>query len=123
MLNKVKYIGKALALLKVFKSYSLTNKEIADAHDLSSHLADRKEEFKIILAMAKDAINGRYKIGKLNLSVIVGTIIYVLSPLDAISDLIPVVGWVDDVAIIGFALSHLKSEVIKYQKWVSLSSS
>lgn len=119
MLNKLKYFGKALALFKIFKSYSLTNKDIAEADNLSVHLRDRKEEFKIILAMAKDAINGRYKIGKINLGIIVATIVYVISPIDAISDIVPVVGWVDDVAIVGFALGRLKSEVIKYQKWAT----
>jgi len=44
---------------------------------------------------------------------------YVISPLDAIPDLVPVLGWVDDVAIIGYALGRLKSEVIKYQKWIA----
>lgn len=119
ILNKLKYIGKALALFKVFKSYSLTNKEIAHADNLSVHLTDRKEEFKIILAMAKDAINGRYKISKLNLGIIVATIVYVISPLDAIPDIVPILGWVDDVAIVGFALGRLKSEVVKYQKWAT----
>lgn len=119
MLNKLKYFGKALALFKIFKSYSLTNKDIAEADNLSVHLRDRKEEFKIILAMAKDAINGRYKIGKINLGIIVATIVYVISPIDAISDIVPVIGWIDDVAIIGFALGRLKSEVIKYQKWTT----
>ncbi|TJZ60011.1 DUF1232 domain-containing protein [Sphingobacterium olei] len=117
ILNKLKYIGKAVALFKVFKSYSLTNKDIADADNLSVNLTDRKEEFKVILAMAKDAINGRYKISKLNLGIIVATIVYVISPLDAIPDIVPILGWVDDVAIVGFALSRLKSEVVKYQKW------
>jgi uncharacterized membrane protein YkvA (DUF1232 family) len=123
ILNKLKYIGKALALFKVFKSYSLTNKDIADADNLSVHLTDRKEEFKIILAMAKDAINGRYKISKLNLGIIVATIVYVISPLDAVPDIVPILGWVDDIAIVGFALGRLKSEVVKYQKWAAMMGS
>lgn len=119
VLKKLKYLGKALALFKVFKTYSLTNKDIADADNLAEHLSDRKAEFKLILAMANDSIKGRYKIGKLNLGIIVATVVYVISPLDAIPDLVPILGWVDDVAIIGYALGRLKSEVIKYQKWVA----
>ncbi len=119
VLKKLKYLGKAFALFKVFKTYSLTNKDIADADNLAEHLSDRKAEFKLILAMAGDSIKGRYKIGKLNLGIIVATVVYVISPLDAIPDVIPVLGWVDDVAIISYALSKLKSEVFKYQKWVA----
>ncbi len=119
VLQKLKYLGKALALFKIFKTYSLTNKDIADADNLAEHLSDRKAEFKLIVAMANDSIKGRYKIGKLNLGIIVATVVYVISPLDAIPDIVPILGWVDDVAIIGYALSSLKSEIIKYQNWVA----
>src|SRR5690606_39826717 len=51
VLQKLKYLGKALALFKVFKTYSLTNKDIADADNLAEHLSDRKAEFKLILAI------------------------------------------------------------------------
>lgn len=119
VLQKLKYLGKALALFKVFKTYSLTDKDIADAGNLAEHLADRKAEFKLILAMAGDSLKGRYKIGRLNLGIIVATIVYVISPVDAIPDLVPVLGWIDDIAIIGYALGRLKSELIKYQKWTT----
>lgn len=119
VLQKLKYLGKALALFKVFKTYSLTEKDIADADNLTEHLSDRRAEFKLILAMANDSVKGRYKIGSLNLGIIVATIVYVISPLDTIPDVVPVLGWVDDIAIIGYALGRLKSELIKYQKWVA----
>ncbi|PRD55982.1 YkvA family protein [Sphingobacterium gobiense] len=120
VLQKLRYLGKALALFKVFKTYSLTDKDIADADNLVEHLSDRKAEFKLILAMANDSIKGRYKIGRLNLGIIVATVVYVISPLDAIPDILPALGWADDVAIIGYALGRLKSELIKYRKWIAL---
>lgn len=121
-MKKINYVLKAFALFKMFKSYNLTNNDIAKAGDLSGNLRDKTEEFKIILDMAKDTIGGKYQMNKLNLGIIVGTIVYVISPLDAIPDLAPVVGWLDDVTIIGFALSKLKAEVLKYQAWTSLQT-
>ena len=35
------------------------------------------------------------------------TVVYVVSPIDAIPDVMPVIGWLDDVGIIGVALSYL----------------
>ncbi|MGJ8528868.1 YkvA family protein [Maritalea sp.] len=39
------------------------------------------------------------------------TVLYVVSPLDLITDLIPVIGWVDDVIIVSFAVSWIVSRL------------
>jgi len=39
------------------------------------------------------------------------TVLYVLSPLDLIADFIPVLGWVDDVVIVSFAVSWIVSRL------------
>lgn len=39
------------------------------------------------------------------------TVIYVISPLDLITDIIPVIGWVDDVVIVSFAVSWIVSRL------------
>ncbi len=43
------------------------------------------------------------------------TVVYVVSPIDAIPDVIPVVGWLDDVGIIGVALAYLGRVLQKYR--------
>lgn len=64
--------------------------------------------------MCKDTLAGRYKMNKWNMSVIVGTILYVVSPLDAIPDVVPLLGWLDDVTIVGYAISKLSDEMKRY---------
>ena len=38
-------------------------------------------------------------------------VLYVVSPIDAIPDVIPVIGWLDDIGFLGFAASMLLSDV------------
>jgi uncharacterized membrane protein YkvA (DUF1232 family) len=40
---------------------------------------------------------------------IVAALLYLISPIDAVPDVIPVVGWLDDVAIASLVLSYLDS--------------
>jgi len=39
------------------------------------------------------------------------TVVYVISPVDLITDIIPVIGWVDDVVIVSFAVSWIVSRL------------
>ncbi len=66
--------------------------------------------------MCKDTITGKYKMDKWNLSIIIGTILYVVSPIDAIPDFILVGGWIDDVAIVGYAIRKLSAELEQYKR-------
>ncbi len=51
----------------------------------------------------------------------IGAIIYFVSPIDIIPDFIPVVGLLDDVAIVGLALNASKADIDKYMEWRKLS--
>lgn len=50
---------------------------------------------------------------------IIGAIIYVVSPIDAVPDFIPVAGWLDDGAVVAAAVKALEEVIkafIKYKK-------
>lgn len=112
---KETYFKKAFSLFEAFQSHKLTEEDVHKAEQKASNLADKASDFKLLLQMAKDTLAGRYKMDVWNLSVIVGTIIYVISPVDAIPDIIPVLGWVDDVTIVGYAVNRLAEEMKKYK--------
>ena len=52
----------------------------------------------------------------------VAALIYVVSPLDLVPDFLIGLGLLDDVAIVGWAMSRLKDEVDKYQSFKSEQS-
>lgn len=45
-----------------------------------------------------------------------GALLYLISPLDAIPDPIPVFGLMDDVGVIMAAVANLANELLKYKK-------
>ena len=49
----------------------------------------------------KAVLKGEWKISPLSWLAVVGTLIYVVSPIDAIPDVIPFVGVIDDVGLWG----------------------
>lgn len=114
-MSKWRYVVKAMALYKVYRSYQLSKDDLDKADEMSSNLKEKAEGFKLLINMAKDTVAGRYKMNKWSMSVIIGTIVYVVSPLDAIPDVVPVLGWLDDVTIVTYALTKLKDEVLRYR--------
>ncbi|WP_220476689.1 YkvA family protein [Sphingobacterium cellulitidis] len=114
---KKNYFNRALLLFNTFKNRKLTNEDIEIAEVKAEHLEGKTNEFKLLISMIKDTFSGKYKMNKWNMSIIVGTILYVVSPIDAIPDIIPVLGWLDDASIVGFAISKLADEIDRYRKF------
>ena len=48
---------------------------------------------------------------------IVFAFIYLLSPLDVIPDVIPVLGFTDDVSVFGLVLAGFAKEIQDYKEW------
>ena len=79
-------------------------------------LAKVRDHLSLLADMASDITGGRYTgYGKGNFLFAVAALIYVVSPLDLVPDFLIGLGLLDDVAIVGWAMSCLKDEVDKYQ--------
>ena len=116
---KQTYLKKAFKLFSAYKAHALTTDDLNKADAKALNLDDKMNDFKVLVRMAKDIMAGRYKVNTWNASIIVATIIYVVSPIDAIPDIIPVLGWLDDVTIVGYALSKLSEELKRYKETIS----
>ncbi|MBQ0057860.1 MAG: DUF1232 domain-containing protein [Bacteroidales bacterium] len=78
-------------------------------------LSKVKEDLHLLGAYLGDIINGRYKEhSKSSLTLAVAAILYVVSPLDIIPDLLPF-GFLDDISIVTWAMSKLAAELEKYK--------
>lgn len=107
-----------------FKTYSkadadkvMKNKgkilKIAENETLCQYLDD----IKLYFQMLGDIFTGKYKkVPFGTIAAIVGTLLYVLSPVDLIPDVIPVVGYLDDAAILAACLNFTRFDVEEYKK-------
>ena len=66
----------------------------------------------MLIEMIKAATSGEYPLPAWAIAAIIGAVIYVVSPIDAMPDLIPIVGWLDDGAVVAAAVKDLE-EIIK----------
>ena len=99
-----------------FKKDEITDAEILEGEEKAENLGDKKNDFLLLIDMVKDSMDGSFEIPALTLASIIGSIIYVISPFDAIPDIIPVLGWGDDVAVIGVVMASIATIVEDYKK-------
>lgn len=75
-----------------------------------------KDEFLFICQYIKAVFTGQYKeYNVLNLTVIVGALVYVVSPADLLPDFLPVAGLLDDAAILLWATNEFADELDRYR--------
>lgn len=74
-------------------------------------------DLKLLLSLLKDAARGKYKPqSKKSLILMVLALLYFLSPLDLIPDLL-VGGFIDDAALIAWVLTKVQDEIQSYKDW------
>lgn len=71
--------------------------------------------------LSKDSIKGNYRLHPVNMGIIAGGLLYFIIPTDLIPDFLPIVGLVDDVAILTTIINSMQGELTKYRNWKSRS--
>ena len=85
-------------------------------------LSSAKETLILIRDYLHDVSTGKYKDYELKkLTIIVGAIVYVVTPVDLLPDFIPA-GFVDDLSILGWAASQAAAELRKYKEVTGLEN-
>jgi uncharacterized membrane protein YkvA (DUF1232 family) len=75
------------------------------------------ENVRELYALFKDSVKGNYKLHPANVAMIGGGLLYFLLPVDLIPDFIPLVGYLDDLAVLTTIMNSLKGEINAYQAW------
>jgi uncharacterized membrane protein YkvA (DUF1232 family) len=76
------------------------------------------EDGKLLLSVVKDYLAGKYRVIPWGvIASIVFSLIYVLNPLDLVPDILPIIGQVDDVAVMGAVLLMVEQDLHKYKTW------
>jgi uncharacterized membrane protein YkvA (DUF1232 family) len=72
----------------------------------------------LLLSMVRDYMKGRYRnIPFSSIAAAAAALLYFASPLDAIPDFIPALGYIDDAFIVALCLKMLRRDLAKYQRW------
>jgi len=76
------------------------------------------EDIKLLISMVKDYYSGAYReIPWWAISAVVAALLYVLSPIDLIPDVIPLVGFIDDAAVVTACLKLIEMQLKEYKSW------
>ena len=76
------------------------------------------DKLQLVFSLVKDWVNGSYReIPKGTIITIIIGIVYFVSPLDIIPDIILPLGFVDDAAVLGFIIKQVGSDLERYRVW------
>ncbi|MCB9832115.1 MAG: DUF1232 domain-containing protein [Planctomycetes bacterium] len=86
--------------------------------DKPSALEEVWEDLKTLIELIGDYVSGDYTETPWNvIAIVAATVIYFVSPIDAIPDFIPILGFVDDAAMVAFCMKILRDDIRKYRAW------
>ena len=81
-------------------------------------LGDLLSRVTLLIEMIKQYAEGSYRNMPIATAVaIVSALAYFISPIDLITDALPVLGHLDDAAVVGACFSLVNGDIEKYQKW------
>jgi uncharacterized membrane protein YkvA (DUF1232 family) len=117
-----KFLSRAEEYLKkpsrVKDLISDTYKKASAQKDVGTIAHEVWESLQTLTRLIKAAVSGEYT--GIPTATIVGGIavlLYFLSPIDLIPDFIPVIGLLDDVALLAWFMSSIKTEMDKFADW------
>ena len=90
----------------------------------ASALSGLLENIRMAYDMVADSVTGRYKgVSKSTLALLAGGLAYLALPIDLVPDIIPVVGWADDAAVLTWRFTRCAGEFKKYREFKTQSPS
>jgi uncharacterized membrane protein YkvA (DUF1232 family) len=96
----------------------MKKQEIEDKFAHAGPLGRFVEDVKLLFSIVRDYMNGSYKkVPFWVIAAIVFALLYVLNPIDIIPDFIPIVGYIDDAAVVAGCLALVDQELQEYKKW------
>lgn len=79
------------------------------------------ENLQLLSKMIKSAMSGEYKgIPSTTLVGGIAVLIYFISPIDLVPDFIPVIGLLDDAALLAWFMTSIKAELDKFREWEAM---
>ena len=81
-------------------------------------VAQAKDQLVLFIALLKAWLSGDYReLSNKTIVIIVAAVLYFVVPLDEIPDFIFGLGFLDDVAVIGYVFGQLTEEMYAFEQW------
>ena len=107
--------SRAQTIFEKFQKKNIQSSDLDKAEKKAENLKDQMGNFRLLIDMIKAVWDGKFSISKTDMAIIIGAILYVISPIDAIPDFIPIAGWIDDIAVVGWAMNSLSKVIADYK--------
>lgn len=120
--NFRKYKKKAAEVLKdnerVKDLLASTGKKLTDVLESNDRLKEFSEKVYVMIRMVKAQISGEYReFPWRTLAMMVGALIYFVTPMDLIPDIIPILGLTDDISIVYWIYKSVQEDIEKFENW------
>ena len=103
---------------------SIARRAGAKLQEHRAHLGTLRDDLPVLLRLARAWAGGDYrKIPWKSLVLLVAGLLYFLAPVDAIPDFIPVLGFLDDAAVIAYVLRAIQADVRAFEEWEAMRAS
>ncbi len=76
------------------------------------------EDFKLLFSLIKDYWKGIYReVSIWSILVFFLAIVYIICPIDVFPDTVPLIGQIDDAAVLLLCLYFLEKDLYQYKEW------
>src|SRR5687768_263895 len=75
-------------------------------------------DVQVMLRLVRAFARGEYRdVSRTTIGLVVGALVYFVSPIDAILDHLPLAGYLDDAAILAWVVSEVRAEIAAFRAW------
>lgn len=76
------------------------------------------EELRTLLRLVRAWLSGRYRqVPWASMVAAVGAVLYFVMPLDAVPDVVPVLGLMDDAAVVAYVMKLIRDDLARFRQW------
>ena len=110
-------LKRAKKLYEKYKKTNITAEDLKMAGKLKNNLGAVASKFGLLVRMLQADKRGEFKIPTMDKVKIIGAIIYVISTIDAVPDILPIIGFGDDIGVVAYVISKLGNLISEYEKF------